>query len=44
MIEQRIDGSIKENQKFERIAVTREEALDMFQENKFKVRRNGGQR
>ena len=36
-IEQRIDASIKENQKFERIEVTREEALDMFQENKFKV-------
>ena len=29
--------SIKENQKFERVVVTREEALQMFQENKFKV-------
>lgn len=29
--------AIKENQKFERVAVSREEALTMFEENKFKV-------
>lgn len=36
-IEKRVESSIKENQKFERIVVTREEALSMFEENKFKV-------
>jgi threonyl-tRNA synthetase len=36
-IESRVEASIKENQKFERIVVSREEALAMFQENKFKV-------
>ena len=29
---------VKGNQRFERAAVSREEALSMFQENKFKVR------
>lgn len=29
--------SVKESQKFQRVVVTREEALSMFEENKFKV-------
>ena len=29
---------VKEKQSFQRVEVTREEALDMFEENKFKVR------
>ena len=33
---------IKEKQSFQRVEVTREEALDMFQENKFKVEIIGG--
>lgn len=37
LIEKRIESSIKENQRFERVVVTREEALAMFEENKFKV-------
>ncbi len=36
-IEKRIDQAIKENQRFERVVVSRDEALEMFQENKFKV-------
>lgn len=36
-IEKRIDQAIKENQRFERVVVSREEALEMFGENKFKV-------
>ena len=30
---------VGQNQRFERVEVSREEALSMFQENKFKVRR-----
>lgn len=30
---------VKANQRFERVAVSRDEALSMFQENKFKVPR-----
>ena len=29
---------VSQNQRFERVEVTREEALGMFQENKFKAR------
>ena len=36
-IEKRIEGAIKENQRFERVVVNRAEALSMFTENKFKV-------
>eukprot|EP00201_Polytomella_parva_P004255 CAMPEP_0175087738 /NCGR_PEP_ID=MMETSP0052_2-20121109/29998_1 /TAXON_ID=51329 ORGANISM="Polytomella parva, Strain SAG 63-3" /NCGR_SAMPLE_ID=MMETSP0052_2 /ASSEMBLY_ACC=CAM_ASM_000194 /LENGTH=655 /DNA_ID=CAMNT_0016360119 /DNA_START=1538 /DNA_END=3505 /DNA_ORIENTATION=+ len=36
-IEKRVDSAIKENQKFQRIVVSRDEALAMFQENKFKL-------
>lgn len=36
-IEKRIETAVKENQRFERVVVSREEALSMFQENKFKV-------
>lgn len=36
-IEKRIESAIKDNQKFERVVVTREEALAMFVENKFKT-------
>ena len=36
-VEKRIEQSIKENQRFERVVVTRDEALSMFEENKFKV-------
>lgn len=37
-LEKAIDSAIKENQQFQRVVVTREEALSMFQENKFKAR------
>lgn len=37
VIEKRIDSIVKEGQRFERVVVTRAEALAMFQENKFKV-------
>ncbi len=37
-IEKRLEAICKENQRFERIVVSRDEALAMFQENKFKVR------
>ena len=37
IVEKRIEQSIKENQRFERAVVTREEALSMFEENRFKV-------
>eukprot|EP00198_Chlamydomonas_reinhardtii_P006862 XP_001696198.1 threonine-tRNA ligase [Chlamydomonas reinhardtii] len=36
-LEKRIEGSVKESQKFQRVVVTREEALSMFEENKFKI-------
>jgi len=36
-IEKRVDSIIKDNQRFERVVVSRDEALGMFQENKFKV-------
>lgn len=36
-IEKRVEAAGKENQKFERVVVSRDEALTMFQENKFKV-------
>jgi len=36
-IEKRVEQAVKEGQKFERIEVTRDEALAMFLENKFKV-------
>jgi hypothetical protein len=36
-IEKAIEAVCKEGQRFERIVVTRDEALSMFQENKFKV-------
>ena len=38
-IEKRYEAAIKENQRFERVVVSRDEALSMFQENKFKARR-----
>jgi threonyl-tRNA synthetase len=38
IIEKRIESIVKESQRFERVVVTRDEALAMFQENKFKVR------
>ncbi len=37
-IEKRLESIFKENQKYERLVVSRDEALAMFQENKFKVR------
>jgi hypothetical protein len=37
VIEKRIELIVKEGQRFERVVVTRDEALAMFQENKFKV-------
>lgn len=37
-IEKHIDNIVKESQRFDRVVVSREEALAMFQENKFKVR------
>lgn len=36
-IEKRVDSIIKDNQRFERVVVSRDEALGMFQENKFKI-------
>jgi threonyl-tRNA synthetase len=36
-IEKRVDSIIKDNQRFQRVVVSRDEALGMFQENKFKV-------
>jgi len=36
-VEKRIQDAIKEKQSFQRIVVTRDEALAMFQENKFKI-------
>lgn len=36
-IEKRMSTIVKESQPFQRVVVTREEALSMFQENKFKV-------
>jgi threonyl-tRNA synthetase len=38
VIEKRIESIVKEGQRFERVVVSRDEALAMFQENKFKVR------
>ena len=32
-----MEGCVKEGQKFERVEISREEALEMFQENSFKV-------
>jgi threonyl-tRNA synthetase len=37
MVEKAMEKAVKEKQVFERVEVTREEALAMFQENKFKV-------
>ena len=37
-LRKRMEDSVKQNYKFERIVVSRDEALGMFQENKFKVR------
>lgn len=36
-IEKRVESIIKDNQRFQRVVVSRDEALGMFQENKFKV-------
>ncbi|KAG2502057.1 hypothetical protein HYH03_000551 [Edaphochlamys debaryana] len=36
-IEKRMEGAVKESQKFQRVVVSREEALSMFEENKFKI-------
>jgi len=36
-VEKRVSNAIKEKQPFQRITVSREEALAMFQENKFKI-------
>jgi threonyl-tRNA synthetase len=36
-LEKRIETITKDNQRFQRVVVSREEALGMFQENKFKV-------
>lgn len=36
-LEKQMQDAVKENQPFQRIEVTREEALSMFEENKFKV-------
>ena len=41
-IEKSIEKVIKEDQRFQRVVVSREEALSMFQENKFKVRGRSG--
>jgi hypothetical protein len=40
-IEKRVESIIKDNQRFQRVVVSRDEALGMFQENKFKVRTGG---
>eukprot|EP00882_Tetradesmus_deserticola_P007840 GHRQ01008252.1.p1 GENE.GHRQ01008252.1~~GHRQ01008252.1.p1 ORF type:complete len:406 (+),score=191.43 GHRQ01008252.1:88-1305(+) len=37
VIEKRIESIVKEGQRFERVVVSRAEALAMFQENKFKI-------
>ena len=37
-IEKRVEQATKDSQRFERVEVTRDEALAMFTENKFKVR------
>ncbi|KAK9814754.1 hypothetical protein WJX72_010977 [[Myrmecia] bisecta] len=37
LVEKRMEQAVKEKQEFQRVVVTREEALGMFQENKFKV-------
>ncbi len=37
VIRKRMEDSIKASHRFERIVVSRDEALGMFQENKFKV-------
>lgn len=42
-IEKRIESIVKEGQRFERVAVSRDEALAMFQENKFKVSKRAQQ-
>ncbi|GLC55278.1 hypothetical protein PLESTB_000967300 [Pleodorina starrii] len=36
-IEKRYETAVKESQKFQRVVVSRDEALSMFQENKFKI-------
>jgi threonyl-tRNA synthetase len=36
-IEKRMESIAKDSQRFQRVVVSREEALAMFQENKFKV-------
>jgi len=41
-IAKRMEQAVKENQVFQRVVVTRDEALGMFQENKFKVEIIGG--
>jgi threonyl-tRNA synthetase len=37
IIQKRMETAVKEKQEFQRVEVSRDEALDMFQENKFKV-------
>jgi len=37
-VEKRMEAAVKEGQRFQRVVVSREEALTMFTENKFKVR------
>lgn len=37
VIEKRIESIVKEGQRFDRVVVSRDEALAMFTENKFKV-------
>lgn len=34
----KMEAIVKEAQPFERVEITKEEALEMFQENRFKVR------
>mmetsp|Transcript_9084 Transcript_9084/g.26054 ORF Transcript_9084/g.26054 Transcript_9084/m.26054 type:complete len:718 (+) Transcript_9084:353-2506(+) len=36
-VEKRVSNAIKEKQRFQRVVVSRDEALEMFQENKFKI-------
>lgn len=45
-IEKRMEAAVKEGQRFQRVVVSRDEALSMFTENKFKVPRDdkGGDR
>jgi threonyl-tRNA synthetase len=38
-VEKRMEAAVKEAQRFERVVVSRAEALTMFTENKFKARR-----